>query len=85
MWPEVTVPSRAQPDQEAQPQNRRKTEGKGSEVSGSGLGEQCESSFLLSLKKPGWYWPVLVRRAGDLALNTSGLIGMVQGLHMVGL
>lgn len=38
---------------------------------------------LLSLKKPGWYWPVDVMRAGDLTLNPSGLRGMAQGLHMV--
>lgn len=38
---------------------------------------------LLSLKKPGWYWPVDVTRAGDLTFNPSGLRGMARGLHMV--
>ena len=36
----------------------------------------------LSLKKPGWYCPVYVRRAGALTLNTLGFIGMV---HKMGL
>ena len=38
--------------------------------------------LFLSLKKLGWYYPVYVRRAGDLTLNTLGLIGMV---HKMGL
>lgn len=52
--------------------------------SGSGFGEQSKSNFfsLLSLKKPGWFWP---GQAEDQILNTCGLIGMVQGLHIVGL
>lgn len=49
---------------------------KRSEMSGSGLREQCESSFfsLWSLKKPKWYWPALVKKAEDVTLTCVGLL-----------